>query len=75
MSIVNQTLAFSASVLQVNVSVAISEDNLVEIIEDFTALLTNPNLPRLTVAPDTATVSIPNDDCELQVNYISMKCG
>ena len=65
MSIVNQTLAFSASVLQVNVSVAISEDNLVEIIEDFTALLTNPNLPRLTVAPDTATVSIPNDDCEL----------
>ena len=67
MSIVNEALAFSASVSQINVSVAISEDNLVEIIEDFTALLTNPNLPRLTVAPDTATVSIPNDDSELQV--------
>ena len=67
MSIVNEALAFSASVLQINVSVAIIEDNLVEIIEDFTALLTNPNLPRLTVAPDTATVSIPNDDGELQV--------
>ena len=67
MSIGNQALAFSASVLQINVPLAISEDNLVEIIENFTALLTNPNLPRLTVAPDTATVSIPNDDGELQV--------
>ena len=67
MSIENQALAFSASVLQINVPLAISEDNLVEIIENFTALLTNPNLPRLTVAPDTATVSIPNDDGELQV--------
>ena len=65
-SIGNLALAFSASVLQINVPVAISEDNLVEIIENFTALLTNPNLPRLTVAPDTATVSIPNDDGELQ---------
>ena len=66
-SIVNQSLSFSPSVAQVSVPVAITNDSLVEIIETFTALLTEPMIDRLTIDPPEATITIPNDDRELRL--------
>ena len=61
-TVVSQQLTFSPSVSSQTVSVSVTDDDVVEIDEVFTALLTDPGLPHLTVDPGTATVTIPDDD-------------
>ena len=54
-------LVFNSANMEVCVEVATVGDVIFEETEQFLGILSG-NLPRLTVDPDSATVTIPNDD-------------
>ena len=62
----NQILSFSSDVSTVTIPVMILDDFAVEPeFETFNGVLTDPNIDRLTVDPDTAVVTIQDNDSEL----------
>ena len=58
---IDRQLVFNSADTEVCVDVATTEDSTFEPMEQFLAILSG-NLPRLTVDPDQATVTIQDDD-------------
>lgn len=72
---ISRQLDFSAGTTEQCVSVATTEDNILEEEEQFRATLTNVgNIPRLTVQPDESTVTIPDDDGRSTYTKLVAEC-